>query len=560
MSDGAVPTITVSVPDLMPDTRVRAGVAVYSPPTCLNELIGNTPELYGLVTGLDHRGAEWLRWVAEQPHGPRGLLVLALYAGCPTWDHVLNDVLEVQQATGERLRFRVIVRRSGPDRPANLLWLRSNEKDPGTAIIGNVANFLVDVTWEPTDAIMAVPLTTSGSEAVRRWMDWIEQHSKPLTTRTAAAPRLVPPAGTEEGRRQWDAYFDLLNSDGAGVHDGPVVEVDPQTGEVSAKDKDGNPLQTLTSSGVLRPVDPVFEAVQKVLAAGRLVSIDRVGRPPPFDAPLSPEVFGQRGDDRIGALRRRQQFTISLFDDKTRKALDNRRNEAPDVLRRFSLMLQENQRWMPTAAFSLFEKELDEVAKRGMSVLAAATNNTTPEDFVKEQREKIKANCQEMLAQIGRGSPPDKALLDKVLVNLQGRLSANIQGGMRPKLAMGIFQLVESDREGLRPWGTIQTFLVGAARTVREALVDPFRLQGLAVDRKAFVQAFDIFSDPLVERFVDGGSYEDQAKQQLETIDQIEANVEATPWGRSNALWQLMRGECKASVFEVLGAKEMPAK
>jgi hypothetical protein len=77
-------------------------------------------------------------------------------------------------------------------------------------------------------------------------------------------------------------------------------------------------------------------------------------------------------------LRRRQQFTISLFDDRTRKALDNRRNEAADTLRRFSLMLQENQRWIPGTAFLLFEKELDEVAKRGMIALATATGNSSP--------------------------------------------------------------------------------------------------------------------------------------------------------------------------------------
>ena len=102
---------------------------------------------------------------------------------------MLKDALEIQEATEGRLRFRLMVRRFGPDQPANLLWLRSSENDPGTAIIGNVTNFLVDVAWDPTDATMTVPLTTTGAESVRRWMDWIDQNSRPLTARTAVAPR-----------------------------------------------------------------------------------------------------------------------------------------------------------------------------------------------------------------------------------------------------------------------------------------------------------------------------------------------------------------------------------
>ena len=557
MSDGAVPEIEVSVPDLIPDTRVRAGAVAYSQPTCLSHLVGRTSELYGVISGLDHRGAEWLRWVAEQPHKPKGLLVLSLYAGCPTWDDVLQDALDIQEATDERFRFRVMVRRSGPDRPANLLWLRSNERDPGTAVIGNVANFLVDVSWDHTDATMTVPLTTTGAEAVRRWMDWIDQHSKPLTTTTAAAPRLVLPIGTDEGRRLWDAYLALLDQDGEDVPAEPIVEVDPQTGEVSAKDTTGNPLPTLTSSGTLRRVDPVFEVVQKVLTAGRVVSIDRVGRPPPFDAPLPPAMFGQQANAQFGALRRHQQFTI--FDDRTRKTLDNRRNEAADTLRRFSLMLQENQRWVPNAAFPLFEKELDEVAKRGMTVLGTATGNTKPSEFVKAQRGKIEADCQNMLMQMGLRMSPDPALLDTVLDNLLIRLLANIEGGMRPKLGLGMYQVAEDHREGRQPWGTIQTFLVGSVRIIREALTDPFHFRGVTVERRAFVEAFDLFDDPLVKQFVDGKPFEKDASQQLEIIKKIEADATATPWSRSSALWKLIKGESKANVLEALRAKEPAA-
>lgn len=68
------------------------------------------------------------------------------------------------------------------------------------------------------------------------------------------AARLVLPSGTDEGRRQWDAYVALLDQHVVGNSGDAIVEVDPETGEVSAKDKIGNPLPTLTSSGALPSV------------------------------------------------------------------------------------------------------------------------------------------------------------------------------------------------------------------------------------------------------------------------------------------------------------------
>jgi hypothetical protein len=552
MNDSSLPLIEVSVPDLIPDTRARGSTAEYSQPTCLTDLVGTAAEVYGLVSDLDQRGTEWLRWVAMRPHNPSVVLVLALYPGCRTWEDVLADALEIQESTGRRIHFSMLGRRIGPARPANLLWLRSSKHDPGTAIIGNLGNFLAGVTWDLTDAVMTVPLTTASAETLRQWMDWIQLHSTPLTKITVIAPQLVPPDGTEEGRRQWNAYIELLDRNLLNACDGRTVEVDPRTGEVSAEDKSGNPLPTLTSSGTLPKVDPVLKAVQKILNDGKLVSIDRVGRPPPFDAPLPPEMFGERRDDRTGAIRRRQQFTISLFDDEARKVLDNRRNDAPTRLSRFSLMLQEGQRWMPNAAFPLFEKELDDAAQKAMKALGTATNNSAPEDFVKVQRQKIQNDCQNMLTQLGRRTPPDQTLLEKVLADLLARLEGNLATGMRAKLGLGSYQLVDSPREDLQPWGTIQTFLAGSARTVREALVSSFHFRGLVVDKQAFVRAFDLFRDPLIGRVLDGQPYENDANEQLRIIRLIEDETNSSAQSRSNALWKLIQGEGEVAVRAAL--------
>lgn len=58
MSDSSLPLIEVSVPDLIPDNRARASIAVYPQPTCLTDLVGTAAEVYGLVSDLDQRGTE----------------------------------------------------------------------------------------------------------------------------------------------------------------------------------------------------------------------------------------------------------------------------------------------------------------------------------------------------------------------------------------------------------------------------------------------------------------------------------------------------------------------
>jgi hypothetical protein len=74
--------------------------------------------------------------------------------------------------------------------------------------------------------------------------------------------------------------------------------------------------------------------------------------------------------------------------------------------------------------------------------------------------------------------------------------------------------------------------IIWCTRNIRDAFTDPFHFRGLAVERKAFVQAFDLFRDPLVKQFLDRKPYENEAKQQLGIIKEIENHATATPWNR----------------------------
>jgi hypothetical protein len=541
--------LELKAPTLLPETLVRGGEAAYRQPTPLLDLVKATRFLAGMVAGLDHRGVEWLRWLAGQNSIERADIFIALYPACPTWDHVLADALDLQQSSNGAFHFRVLARRTGSERPANLLWLRSSATDPGSVLTGNGSNFLLRSTWDDTDANLVLPISTESAEVLRRWCDWTQVRSRKLTDETALAPQLVTPEGTEEGRQLWAAYLDRLDRD-ATAPDQSVVSVDPNTGEITAKTASGETIETLSSAGVIRPVDKVFLAVQASLGRGSLVTLDRVGRAPPLNAPMGAELFGEQGETHAGAIKRSQSFSISLFDEKTQKALDARRRGAADRLSRFSLMLREGQRWMPAPAFTLFEAELEAAAKAAKDALAAAIGGKTAGDFVQAARAKIEADYHSMLKQVGNGRSFDANAVERIVSSLTDRLRQNLEGGMRTAVSRTSVQIAAEENEQESPWGTIQTFLISAARMPREAISDGFFFRGLAVEQEAFLRAFDLFDDALVASHLAGNRVD--VRPQLAMIATIEADANSTSWNRSHALFRLIKGEPEARVMAAL--------
>ena len=96
--------------------------------------------------------------------------------------------------------------------------------------------------------------------------------------------------------------------------------------------------------------------------------------------------------------------------------------------------------------------------------------------------------------------------------DLENRLSKNLIQGMVPgvsgKPSPG--RLSESERE--RPWDQVQTLLASAARLPREIVSDSRRTLGLVTAPDKLVAAFNVFSDPLVARYLDGRRVDVQAR------------------------------------------------
>lgn len=527
------------LPGVIPDNRVLLRQRRHTEPTPISDLVKDAIFIRGTISGLDAQGVAWLRSQVVHPALKRCDLVFSLYGGCRTWDDVLLDALDLQDANTDRVAFRVLGRRIGPDRPANLLWLQAEMSESGVIVVGNVSNFMVGARWDPTDAVVVTAIDAAGADALRRWFDSVHAHSRALTSTTARAPRLRLPEGTAEGERMWREYLKTLHDAvSRGLDLDAEVKADPETGEIVAA-----PERTPTQTGALPKPDPVLLSVQTVLSRGTLVSIERVGRAPPLNMPIRPDFFGELAEERVGSAARRQSFSVSLFDEKTRKALDNLSGALADRLRGFSLMLRESQRWMPHDAFPLFEREIEDAQEKSRKALADVTGGKTPEDFVAGLTGKIEKDLIELAARIGARSKPTADLMERVTTGLKQRLAANLGRGMVPNVSRTAVNLPAHQDECQTPWGAVQTFLASAARLPREVIANPFRMRGLSAKPEPFLEAFDVFEDPLPRGFLNRRRVDDDAKRDLDVIDRIEADEVATPRQRAHALYRLIKGE-----------------
>ena len=362
LTENAGTKLPTSFPGVLPDNRVVSGQRVYAAP--LAELTRDAAYIRGIVSGLDGGGVGVLRRIIQRGELKHLLLIVALYGGSRTWDDVLIELLGIQNSTPDQVQIRLLPRQVGVDRPANLLWIHPSSGGHGHVIAGNVGNLLATELWDPTDAVLALPLEPAAAEALRKWFDNAHVRSRPLTKETAAAPRLRLPKGDAEGERSWREYLDLLEGHSQGISGD--VNVDPETGEVLHAGG-----QTLSEAKMFPRPDPVLLAVQTALAKGSIVAIDQSSRAPPLSAPVKAEFFGERAETRSGAARRQQRFSVSLFDEDTARRLGNQRAAMSDRLAACSLMLRDGVRWVPDVAYDLLKDEFAAVETEALEALKA---------------------------------------------------------------------------------------------------------------------------------------------------------------------------------------------
>lgn len=235
-------------------------------------------------------------------------------------------------------------------------------------------------------------MTAATFEACRKWFDYLWGIAGPLRPDVASTmPNLVLPEGGVEAARLWEDYRRRCLAHESAT-ESPVGRRRP------------------TEAIGVPKLDPLSDCVARVFELGALVSVDKLSRIPPLEAPVKPEWFGVDSFRQTGMVKAQTSIKVAPFDESTLKKIDRLRRVSGELLPRYSFALADGVRWMPKQAMPLFEAALA-AANDDAKKLLGQTMGDDIQAFLASQRERIRNDAQRMYeAYHPGGNIPDNAV------------------------------------------------------------------------------------------------------------------------------------------------------
>jgi hypothetical protein len=386
-------------------------------------------------------------------------------------------------------------------------------------------------------------------EAFKRYFDWLWASSRDITSRgVALIPDLVLPEGSIEGARLWRAYMN-----GPSDSAPEVAKVNPDTGDVTLTSADGEDIPAPTEELGVKKLDPLAERVARLYETGSLVSIDKLSRIPPLDAPLDPSPFGDAAELQRGNITRNVTMRVSIIDEKTLKEIEKRRQGLRLLLTKFTFSLANNVRWMPLAAKSLFESELKRINEEGQRLISDLLQGDV-HAFIKGKHDALVADIDGMYAQLGRPGKVSEDVIARAEESLKERLLKAKSANFMPTLSYSTINFAGADTALASPWGQAYSLLSDIATFPRKAQTDSFFFRGLKISKKALISAMNVADDALC-RSLGTFDMEDRCKKELGLLDRIE-KAQMEPKDRCELVCKILGGSPFEPIDEELRKKE----
>lgn len=521
-----------SIPFLWPETRVLEGQLDYQTQVPFHSVVASAKSFFGQVTCIDEKGVKWLQNLANGPDAkqlsfsfsgaeedsPKARIILALYGACGTLSEHLDELLQLQESSKRRFEFRIFTTDISfvLGSPSNILCCLPFKGDPAM-LIGPTSNFGLNESMEAQVNFVfkaEAPLV----DEYRKWFELIWHKSAPLTEETIAIPFLVPAKGTGEAEEMWRRYEDECERAKASRRDVEIrIEVDPESGEVTAFNEHGEPIEPPTEALEVERLDQVAIRIGRLYSAGAIVTIDKATRIPPLEAPMKAEWFGFESFRQIGTVSRQMQYKISVFDDKLQRDIDNKRKKIRQLINSFSFSLADSTPWMPHSARDLFEQEMKRANEEGRELLGKTVGNNV-DAYVEAQMQRIAQDANKMYRELNQGGALRPSVIEEIITALKARLHKALEGNFLPQVSfLGINFCPEEESEIVSPWGQALSLLEEIAKFPRKLFTDRFMMQGLRVDEDEYAEAMDVLEDIVLRRKV--SKYD--MKDELKMIDQI---------------------------------------
>ena len=548
--------IAPQLPFVWPEPRVSAGAGRYEAGLPFDLAARAAKSVFGVVSGIDARAVSWMvEYLAGNPE-TRLRLVISVYPACRTSAADLAGLLLLIERHGDRAAFRVFPESSLLDRSSNLICLCGADGE-ATVATGPTENMGL-APMSPSQANLVTAVSAATLEACRKWFDYLWGVAGNLDAELIASmPRLVLPEGDAEAAHLWEDYKQQCLGHKSATGPSIRAEIDPESGEVVLVDQNDDLVPSPTESIGVPKLDSLAEAVAQVYSSGVLVSVDKLSRIPPLEAPVKPSWFGVESFRQRGMVSAQTSMKVAPFDESTLKKIDKLRRASGELLPRFSYALADGVRWMPKQAIPLFEEALSAANDKAKELLGEAIGSDI-EAFLASQRERIRADAQRMYDAFHPGGSIPEAAISSILEELKTRLDKTKAGKLIPTVAYSpiAFNPLQTTNWS-SPWGQAFALLKGVAEFPRSAMTNRFFWQGLHTDEDALVAAMNVAGDSLVAEY-GGRKAMQRAEVELQLIKRLEEAL-TDPRDKCRALWTLITTGQGAEMIAIIEASSVDA-
>jgi hypothetical protein len=532
-------------PFLWPEPRVLDGSRSYASDLPFEHLVQREGSILGIVVALGGQGIDHLRTWLENNSGLQVTLIVAVYPTCSTKQNDIIRLRELADHYRTTLQIRLRPYAWVTDRPTNVLCFIDQASDSVDMIIGASENLGFDP--RPDGKINVVFRADPALvDAYQQYFTWVWGQARDiLKERLPPIPELVLPEGSAEAARRWEAFCHACLDDAQdSAAPRESVHVDPETGTVALKSRAGKDLVPPSVAAGFPESDPLTTFVARLYSKGKLVTIDKLSRIPPLDAPLDPAWFGDVAERQHGNVTRRISMRVSIIDEHTLKEIEKRKNALRSLLNKFTFGLADNARWMPNPARPLFDAEMERVNQEGQKLVSELLQGNVAA-FIAQKKDALVADLNAMYQAIGQHGQVTAGVIARVSKNLEERLTRAQTANFMPALSYTGITFSHTSNTWANPWGQAYALLADIAVFPRKALTDSFFFRGLRVSEDALLEAMNVADDALLRdaRFP---RLKDRGKLELALLTRIEQSSLA-PKAKCEFVWKVITG-CDAQV------------
>lgn len=503
--------------------------------------------LTGQVCDLTEADVRTWRELVQRNPDATVRLILLLYPACRTRREDLAAFRQLQEKCNGSIQIRVIVSGLYCGTPTTVACCYDDEGRATALAVGPRVS-LTDVP--PTEgqtnlAFRADPLLAA---CYQKWFDGRWKAAVPLSHRLIDIPHLVLPQGSPDAAEAWRRYLSVCQ------REQEMAEMMSPSESTDEADDPTSPTdgKSLSQELGLSQMTELEQQASKLFEKGHLVTIDKTTRLKPLDAPMKPDWFGVKGLHQEGAVSRKVEYRISALDDVTLHTLETKRTKLSPLLAKFSFQLADSARWIPIAAKSLYEKELEHVNVEGTTLLQDTIGKNGVDTFVNSQRERLVNDANRMYGDFHPGGTLAQSVIDSIMDELKDRLRKAVGSKLLPQISYTVVQPTQpSDGEWTSRLGQTYCLLLSIAKYPRNIIQnDRYFFRGLKVDEEQLLSAMNVCSDYILDHRKERSVYK-LVEDELALIAYIE-NSPADNGRKCKALLDLMKGVAKEAIIKEL--------